>query len=63
MLVAFAKVHAKNGFLLRAPGNPASPMGYEYVFVLFLVALALMIGGGGNLSIDRLISSRRKRSA
>jgi putative oxidoreductase len=54
MLGAAVKVHLPNGFFLDKGG-------VEYVFVLFLVALFLLINGAGTVSIDRLIRTRHQR--
>jgi putative oxidoreductase len=54
MLVAIAKVHAKHGFFLNL-GVPGKGPGYEFNFVLIAMALAILIGGAGMLSIDRAI--------
>ena len=62
MAVATMMVHWKNGFLLSS-GQPGGGAGYEYTFTLFFVALALLIGGGGNLSVDRMIATKEKRVA
>ena len=62
MLVATVMVHLKNGFLLSS-GQPGGGSGFEYTFTLFFAALALLIGGGGNLSVDRMIATRAKRVA
>jgi len=40
-------------FLARRPGEAS---GVEYVLALFLMAMALVFGGGGALSIDALLS-------
>jgi putative oxidoreductase len=50
MLVAIAKVHWKNGFFLGT--QPGQANGWEYNFVLIAMALAVLIGGAGALSID-----------
>jgi len=55
MLVAIAKVHAAHGFFLNWPMTPGKGHGYELNLALIAMALALLIGGGGVLSIDRLI--------
>ena len=54
MLGAAVTVHLPNGFFLDKGG-------VEYVFVLFLVALFLLINGAGAVSIDRLIRTRYQR--
>lgn len=51
MVVAAATVHLKNGFFL--------PDGAEYVLTLLLASAALVLTGGGALSIDRLLARRR----
>ena len=55
MLVAIAKVHAAHGFFLNLSMTPGKGHGYELNLALIAMALALLIGGGGVLSIDRLI--------
>jgi putative oxidoreductase len=54
MFVAITMVHAKHGFFLNL-GVPGKGPGYEYNFVLIAMALAILIGGGGILSLDRAI--------
>ena len=56
MTVAIATVHLKNGFFVEKGG-------YEFALVLWCMALAMLYGGGGNLSIDRMISSKGGRPA
>jgi putative oxidoreductase len=53
MLTAMFGVHLKGGFFL--------PAGYEYTLVLLGVALALLIAGGGHLSVDELLAGSRSR--
>jgi putative oxidoreductase len=54
MAVAMQKAHWENGyFLARRPGEGS---GIEYCLALFLMSLALLVGGGGALSIDGLLS-------
>ncbi|MBI2888678.1 MAG: NUDIX domain-containing protein [Candidatus Liptonbacteria bacterium] len=55
MFVAFWKVHAANGFSLANGG-------YEYVFVLFSSALALVAFGSGKYSLARLLKNRTVRA-
>src|SRR3989344_7937458 len=47
MFFAFFLVHAKNGFFL--------PMGYEFVFTLFLIAIALVLTGAGKWSLEKAL--------
>lgn len=53
MLTAVVGVHWTGGFF-------ASNRGYEYPFALLTMALALMISGGGMLSIDKALTGRRR---
>jgi putative oxidoreductase len=53
MLVAIAKVHWKNGFFLAT--QPGQANGWEYNFALVAMGLAVLIGGGGALSIDYML--------
>lgn len=53
MLVAIAKVHWKNGFFLAT--QPGQANGWEYNFVLIAMAVAVLIGGAGALSVDFLL--------
>ena len=54
MLMAMFGVHWKNGFFLK----PEAP-GIEFTVALLGTALSLLILGGGQASVDRLISGRR----
>lgn len=54
MLVAITMVHRKHGFFLNF-GVPGKGPGFEYNFALIAMALAILIGGGGVLSLDRAI--------
>ena len=53
MLMAIAKVHWKNGFFLAS--QPGQSNGWEFNFVLIAMALAVLIGGAGALSVDGLL--------
>lgn len=55
MLAAVYKVHWQNGFFLNWGLQPGKGHGFEMNLALIAMALALMIGGGGTLSIDRLL--------
>jgi len=61
MLVAIAKVHGKHGFFLNL-GVPGKGPGWEYNFSLIAMALAILIGGAGVLSVDRVIWLALSRS-
>jgi len=54
MLTAIIGVHWPGGFF-------ASNKGYEYPLALLAMCLALLISGGGMVSIDRGLSSGRRR--
>lgn len=54
MLGAILIVHGKNGFFL--------PTGFEFAFMLCVVAIALVLAGAGPYSVDAVIASRRTRS-
>ena len=54
MLVAIAKVHGQHGFFLNL-GVPGKGPGFEFNFALIVMALAVLIGGAGVLSLDRAI--------
>ena len=56
MLVAIAKVHARHGFFLNFALTPGKGHGYEFNLALIAMALSILIGGAGRLSIDRLIA-------
>jgi putative oxidoreductase len=55
MAGAIATVHWPNGFEARSGG-------FEYAFALLAICLALVLMGGGVLSLDRLIFRRRRRT-
>jgi putative oxidoreductase len=55
MVVAVAKVHAGHGFFLNWTLTPGQGHGYEFNLALIAMALSILIGGAGVLSIDRLI--------
>jgi putative oxidoreductase len=64
MLVAMFTVHLRYGFSaintigLTADGPQFSPPGYEVNLLYIAGLLALILGGAGPLSIDRLLKSR-----
>lgn len=55
MLMAVAKVHAKNGFFINFAMTAGKGHGYEFNLALIAMALSILIGGAGAVSIDRLI--------
>ncbi len=57
MLVAIVKVHGRHGFFLNFSGTPGKGHGFEFNFVLIAMALSILIGGAGALSIDCLLRS------
>ena len=56
MLVAISKVHVRNGFFLNWSMAPGKGHGYEFNLALIAMALSILIGGAGVLSVDRLIA-------
>ena len=56
MTVAVSKVHIRHGFFLNWSMTPGKGHGWEFNFALIAMALALLIGGAGILSVDRLIA-------
>ena len=55
MLVAIVKVHARHGFFINFAPTPGKGHGFEFNLALIVMALSILIGGAGALSIDRLI--------
>jgi putative oxidoreductase len=55
MAVAMYKIHWVNGFFLNASGKGH---GIEFTLALLGMALALVVTGGGQWSLDRLIWKR-----
>ncbi|HET7340873.1 MAG TPA: DoxX family protein [Methylomirabilota bacterium] len=55
MLVAIAKVHGRHGFFLNFSGTPGKGHGFEFNFVLIAMALCVLVGGAGALSVDHLL--------
>lgn len=56
MLVAISKVHWSNGFFLNFSLQPGKGHGFEFNLALIAMAAAVMVGGGGAFSLDRLIN-------
>ena len=55
MLVAIANVHWRNGFFLNWSLEPGKGHGFEMNLALIGMALAVLVGGAGAVSVDRLI--------
>ena len=49
-------MHARHGFFLNWSLTPAQGHGYEFNLALIAMALSILIGGAGVLSIDELIA-------
>lgn len=60
MIGAVSLVHWRNGFFMNWYSQKAGE-GFEYHILAIAISLALIICGGGNWSIDRLIASRWKK--
>ncbi len=56
MLVAISKVHWPNGFFINWEMQQGKGHGFEMNLALIAMALAVLVGGAGALSIDRLIA-------
>jgi putative oxidoreductase len=59
MMVAIAMVHWKNGFFMNWFGNQKGE-GFEYHLLVIAIGIALMIRGGGALSLDKIIAEKLK---
>lgn len=57
MVGAAIIVHAPNGFFMNWSGAQAGE-GFEFHILALGIALALIVTGGGSLSIDRLLTER-----
>lgn len=55
MLVAVFLVHGANGFFMNWSGQKKGE-GYEYHLLAIAMAVAVIIGGSGAISLDRLIT-------
>ena len=69
MLVAMFTVHLRFGFSavntigLTADGPQFGPPGYEVNLIYIAGLLALILGGAGPLSIDRMLAGRKREPA
>jgi putative oxidoreductase len=59
MIVAICLVHLPNGLFMNWYGNQKGE-GFEYHLLATVIALTLVIAGGGLLSIDRSIAAPRE---
>ena len=59
MLGAISMVHLPNGFFMNWFGKQAGE-GYEYHLLVIGIALALLIGGAGKWSVDKVIAERMR---
>lgn len=59
MLGAVATVHAKFGFFMNWMGQQQGE-GFEYHLLVIGIAIALMIRGGGALSVDRALQGETR---
>jgi len=57
MLVAISKVHWPNGFFINWALEPGKGHGIEMNLALVGMALAVLAGGAGILSVDRVIAT------
>ncbi len=55
MAVAIGMIHHKFGFFMNWSGNQKGE-GFEYHLLVLAICIALMIKGGGSLSVDRAVS-------
>jgi putative oxidoreductase len=62
MLVAAVLVHSPNGFFMNWSNNSQKSEGYEFHLLAIGIAIALIIQGGGLLSIDRYIQKKCERA-
>jgi putative oxidoreductase len=56
-LVALFLVHLPNGFFMNWSGQQKGE-GIEFFFLAIGIAIAIMVGGGGAWSIDRLLTTK-----
>lgn len=58
MGVAIALVHGQHGFFMNWHNTPGAKEGFEYHILALAIALALVIAGGGKLSVDRALTKK-----
>lgn len=59
MIVAALVVHRSNGFFMNWAGNQAGE-GFEFHILAAAMSLALVLGGAGRWSLDRVLASRKQ---
>jgi putative oxidoreductase len=59
MAVAVLLVHGGNGFFMNWAGNQKGE-GFEYHILAIAMSLALILGGAGRWSLDRVLSARKQ---
>ncbi len=59
MVGAVATVHVGNGFSMNWTGAQAGE-GFEYHLLVIGMSLALLVAGGGRLSVDGMLASERR---
>jgi putative oxidoreductase len=62
MAVAVATLHYRNGLFMNWTGRQNGE-GFEFHILAMAIAVAVIIGGGGALSIDGYLSARRPDAA
>jgi len=55
MAGAIVTVHLRNGFFMNWSGNQTGE-GFEFHLLALAMVAALILGGGGRASIDRILS-------
>ncbi len=58
MVVAVPMLHWQHGFFMNWFGNQTGE-GFEYHLLVIAIAVALIIKGGGALSVDRVLSGKK----
>jgi putative oxidoreductase len=60
LMLGAASTHVQNGFFMNWFGQmPAGAEGFEYHLLMIAMAVAIVIGGSGAWSVDRLLSRER----
>jgi putative oxidoreductase len=59
MIGAVGMIHGRNGFFMNWAGKTPPVEGFEFHLLAIGIALALVIGGAGELSVDKAIAGER----